>query len=194
MTENDTKKWGCVYQIVNMKNGMKYIGSTQMRLSQRQYRHKQDSHKSNIYLYKEIRKCGIENFRIEELKPYFLTKHQLRRKEGKWIRKLDTFNNGYNMEIAGRTRKEYEDENKEQKKEYGKKYYIQNKEQIKEQEKKYREEHKEKIKEREKEYYIQNNKEKIKCECGSIVNKSSLIRHKKTKKHIKLMISENQKN
>ena len=98
------------------------------------------------------------------------------------------------MEIAGRTRKEYEDENKEQKKEYGKKYYIQNKEQIKEQEKKYREEHKEKIKEREKEYYIQNNKEKIKCECGSIVNKSSLIRHKKTKKHIKLMISENQKN
>ena len=35
MTENDTKKWGCVYQIVNMKNGMKYIGSTQMRLSQR---------------------------------------------------------------------------------------------------------------------------------------------------------------
>jgi len=82
--------------------------------------------------------------------------------------------------------KEHYEENKEQILEKAKEYYEKNKEQISEKSKKRYEENKEQIKERTKEYR-QNNKEQIKekitCECGSIINKDVLARHKKTNKH-----------
>ena len=55
---------------------------------------------------------------------------------------------------------------------------------------KWRNNNKENYKEYGKAYY-QNNKEKMKekitCECGSIIRKSNLSPHKKTKKHFNLM-------
>ena len=71
--------------------------------------------------------------------------------------------------------KEYRDKNKEKIAEY----YENNKEQILEKRRKYYQMNKEKILEKE--------KEKITCECGCIVNKYALTRHKKTQKHIKIM-------
>ena len=46
---------------------------------------------------------------------------------------------------------------------------------------------KEAIAERKKKWYNQFNKEKVTCECGCVVTKSSLIRHKKTNKHLELI-------
>jgi len=79
---------------------------------------------------------------------------------------------------------------KEKFKEYIKEYYQANNEKIKEQIKEYRQANKQKIKEQKKEYYqankekiLEQNKEKIECECGSIVRRPDILRHKRTKKH-----------
>ena len=53
--------------------------------------------------------------------------------------------------------------------------------------KKYREQNKEKIAEKQKEYKKQNKEklaEKVTCECGCIVSRINLQRHKKSKKHL----------
>ena len=101
--------------------------------------------------------------------------------------------------------------------EYSKEYYVDNKPKIAERNKEYREANKEKeyreankpeINAYNKEYYQANktkiaeykqaNKTKIAerrstkvtCECGCVVTKNSLSRHKKTKKHLQLMASK----
>jgi hypothetical protein len=95
---------------------------------------------------------------------------------------LDTINN-INSKRAytnyKKYQKKYREENKEKIKELGKQWREENKEKKKEKDKKFYEENREKIREK------QN--EKIKCECGCVVNKSQLKRHRKTKKHIKLI-------
>ena len=64
------------------------------------------------------------------------------------------------------------------------------KEYQKEKIKAYREANKEKIKAYQK-VYRENNKEKISekitCECGSVVRRSDLAKHKKTAKHLKII-------
>jgi gas vesicle protein len=77
---------------------------------------------------------------------------ELNRREGEHIRN----NNCINRYIAGRTKKEYREDNKEKIKEQKKEYYEDNKEKIKQ----YLENNKEKIKEQMKEYR-EDNKEKI---------------------------------
>ena len=79
---------------------------------------------------------------------------------------------------------------KEKFKEYIKEYYQANKQNFKEKMKEYKRANKDKIKEYKKEY-LRANKEKlkeykqqkIKCECGSIVRRPDILRHKRTKKH-----------
>ena len=73
------------------------------------------------------------------------------------------------------------------KKEYLKNYNIVNRERIKAYKDKYC-----------KNYYIENRevifekmKQKIECECGCILNKSNLLRHKKNKKHQKYISNLN---
>jgi hypothetical protein len=60
-------------------------------------------------------------------------------------------------------------------KEHMQEYYQKNKEQIKEQIKEYQRANKERIKERD--------RQKIKCECGSIVSRGNIATHKRSKKH-----------
>ena len=86
----------------------------------------------------------------------------------------------------------------DEKKEESKEYRENNKSIIKEKAKDYRENNKDKSKdyyqEKAKEFYKKNKdkvlekaKQKITCECGCEINKSSLLTHKKTDKHKKLM-------
>jgi hypothetical protein len=148
-----------------------YFGSTIDDLRKRKSRHKCDTKcKSNILFQK------YDDIRIEVIEEYPCnSKAELEKKEGGYIRS----NKCLNKHIAGRTRKEY---------------YQDNKEKIAEKDKKYRENNKEHKKDYEKNYY-QNNKEliaekkkvKVTCECGCIINKGDLAKHKKTPKHIKLM-------
>lgn len=70
------------------------------------------------------------------------------------------------------------------------KYYKKNKEKIAEQSAEYRQKNKEKLAEQKAEYYQQNKEkiaerasEKIKCECGDVVTRAGVSKHRKTQKH-----------
>ena len=97
-----------------------------------------------------------------------------------------------NKEQIAEQMKQYYEQNKEQIAEQYKHYREQNKERIAEQKKQYREQNKEQIAERDKQYREQNKermKQKITCECGCVIGKCDLARHKRSKKHQDFMKS-----
>ena len=192
---------GRVYTIRSPNTDEVYIGSTFNPLYKRLGQHKKDYKRYKAGKFATITSFKIleaGNAYIELLQQYEnLTKEQLNKYEGEYIRKTD---NCVNNRIAGRTKKESYEDNKEQilkkRKEYcennkehirdkKKEYYEDNKEQILKKRKEYYEDNKEEINKKKKKFY-ENNKEqilkKIDCGCGSvtIANKA---RHEKSKKH-----------
>jgi sulfur relay (sulfurtransferase) DsrC/TusE family protein len=111
-----------------------------------------------------------------------------------------------NMNVVGRTLKEYYEDNKDRILEYSKIHYDANKEQILEQNKIWREGHKEQIAEQRKIHYEENKEDileyhkdyrknhkkdinkkqtiKYTCECGSINMICNKLRHNKSIKHL----------
>jgi hypothetical protein len=133
-------------------------------------------------------KYGIDNCKIELVEEVECkTKEELHQREGFYIRSFDCVNKF----IAGRTKKEYYQENKEKIKEREKEYREENKEKIKERDKDYYEKNREKVKERHKEYREENkeklkerkkeyNSQRVTCDiCNKEMRKDSLTRHKK---------------
>jgi hypothetical protein len=110
----------------------------------------------------------------------------LSQREGQVIREIGTLN----TRIGGRTKHEYREENKDKDKEYRE----ENEEFIKEYNKEHNKDNKEQLSKNKKEYYLKN-KEKIQkyaceivfCECGCIVRKSDIAKHKRTNKHLDIM-------
>jgi hypothetical protein len=136
----------------------------------------------------EIERIGFENCLNKTIPTRTKKEWRFENKE-----KKAEYNKKYRAENKEKI-KQYRDKNKDRIVEYHKKYHDENKEKITEQAKKYRAENKEKISERKKQYNAKNkdkirerSKEKIQCECGSIVRRSGLARHKRSKKHQKLM-------
>jgi len=189
---------GKIYKIYNTINDDIYVGSTTRKLCERMAEHRgrinhKDSHNP---LYQSFIEHGVINFYIELLEKCPCSdKDELRRKEGEYIRSLKS---SMNKRIAGRTDHEYYIDNKEKAKEYysvnkqhfsqrakyyniehKKQYYENNKEAIKEKHKQY--------KENNKEYLKSYSGEKITCECGCIVTRGHLPRHKRSAKHDQLM-------
>ena len=149
-------KNGKIYKLFSHDNDLIYIGSTTQQLSKRLADHKNKSKTCSKILFENSNDVKIElleNCECDNVE-------QLHRLEGEYIRRLDCVN----KRIAGRTRKEYYDENKEQMKEYREN----NKEKIKEQKKEYYENNKEQIKEyyekskEKRKEYLEKNKEQIK--------------------------------
>jgi len=136
-----------------------YVGSTIQPLAKRWGGHKLDSLRKQPeqLIYKTINN-DWSNWYIElyELYPCN-SKAELCKREGEVIREIGNLN----YEIAGRTPKEY---------------YEENKEKILEKVKEYRKINKEIISEK--------NKEKFTCNCGSTLRLSDKSQHLKTKKHI----------
>jgi hypothetical protein len=153
---------GKIYKLWSPQGNEIYIGSTVNSLAKRLSQHKAGNNCCNSkYLF--------ENYnvvRIELIEEYPCNnKMELDRKEGEHIRGNDKC---LNRSIAGRTKKEYNENNKEKLKEY----YQNNKEKKKEYRKEYYENNKEKI------------REKITCECGGRYSNDHKTHHLKTKKHI----------
>ena len=103
-----------------------------------------------------------------------------------------------NSNIPGRTQKEYNKqyshENRGKKLETAKQYYKDNHEKRLEYKKEYYQNNHQKILEKHKQYHqdnrekrLEKNKEKITCECGCILTKYELKRHRNTDKHKKKM-------
>tara|TARA_R110000796_G_scaffold242060_1_gene363985 strand:+ start:373 stop:927 length:555 start_codon:yes stop_codon:yes gene_type:complete len=171
---------GKIYKIVCNITNETYYGSTIKTLEERLRLHKYDKH----CMSREIINGG--NYEIILIKNYpCKSQYELEEEEGKYIRD----NECINKKIPHRTNKEYYEDNKNKINKQVKKWGENNKEKVNEYKKKYRENNKEKIKEwrdNNKEEINKKQKEKITCECGSIINRNHLARHKKTIKHIKL--------
>jgi len=152
---------GLIYAIYSrLDSNLFYIGST-TNLDQRWKNHKKDMKREtkNNLLYQKMNEYGVKNFYIELYEYYPCnSKRELERYEGIIQRKLKPT---LNKNVAGQTRQEYREQNKDKILEHNKIYYEQNKDKIKEQHKKYKEQNKDKIKEQRKTYYEQN-KDKIK--------------------------------
>ena len=182
---------GKIYKIYNTINDDIYVGSTTRKLSERMAEHRRRiNHKDNHnLLYQSFIKHGVINFYIELLEKYTCSdKEELHKKEGEYIRGLKP---SLNIQMAGRTAKEYREDNREHMKEYTKLWQENNKEYIREYNKQYYENNKEHTKEQYKQYREHNKeyiREKITCECGCIIARGAIARHRKTKKHKDLMI------
>lgn len=194
---------GKIYKICSHQTKSVYVGSTKRELHQRlrghlvKYKNKGDCSSKEILKYPDYYIELIENYPCNNRK-------ELTKREGYYIREYG--DKCVNIQIAGRQRKEYYQDNKLEKLEYAKNYRIQNIEKKKADDKKYREQHKEKMKEYLKQYnkdnnvillqkkkeYREANKDKRKenskktytCECGSTISLGEKSRHNRSKKHL----------
>ncbi len=185
---------GKIYLLKSSYTDKVYIGSTinelDVRISEHKSKYKkwlQDNTMDYCTSY-EILKFADATIELLENYPC-ASKKKLERYEGKKQREL--IGKGLvNLIIAGRTRKEYREDNKEHIKKSKKDYYEKNLDKIKEHYKEYYQDNKEKLKQKYediKEDYNKKRREIIKCECGCEMNKSSLLKHTKSKKHLELM-------
>ena len=103
---------GKIYCIRNTINDNIYIGSTCQSLSQRMAQHRKAmTANQRMKLYKSMKELGRENFYIELLEEFPCENFmQLTKREGELIRE---HNSELNHMINGRTKKEYQEENKE---------------------------------------------------------------------------------
>ena len=119
---------GKIYTIRSFQTDKYYIGSTTTSLAKRLSKHKGDYRRETLSeSSKEIVK--YEDAYIELLEDYpCCSKNELNKREGQLIRQYK--NECVNKNIAGRTKPEYYQDNKEKKKEYFKQYREDNKEAI----------------------------------------------------------------
>ena len=175
-----------IYKIWNNTNDKLYIGSSCSTLGNRMAKHRYNARNSteNSLLYDEMRRLGIDNFFIELMEETPCENiEQLRAIEGKYIRKYGTLN----KIIAGRTNKEWFDENREYKREMDRMYRQSHKEQNSENCKKWRENNKEYKSQKAKEYRAKNEhiiKQSHMCEiCGGQYQSKAKLKHQRTDKH-----------
>lgn len=189
---------GKIYKLVcNITNEI-YYGSTINILNYRLTLHKQQNCMSKQIIDRgDYEMILIKNYPCN-------SKWELEEEEAKYIKNNTCINNN----IPHRTPKEYREDNKEIIKEKQKQDKINNPEKYKEKSKKYRDKYKEEISKKQKQDRINNpekhknydknkyekNKkkilekqaERILCDCGEMVRRNSIARHKKTMKHLKL--------
>lgn len=158
-----------------------------------------------------------EDCRIDLIEKYpCADRSELNAREGYYVRTLDCVNKvipgrthkQYYQENKDRflqIGKQYREDNKENIKKMMKLWYEANKEDVLEKSKKYRQDNKEVIKQRKKDYADKNkdkvaaqqkrwyeaNKQrllqKVTCECGAVISKASMSKHKKSQVHMKAM-------
>ena len=131
---------GRIYKILNNIDDDVYVGSTCQTLSQRMTHHRSKSKLVNPtrLIYKKMQELGVKEFYIELIEECPCDSiEELLKREGYYIREIGTLN----KIIAGRTNKEYRQDNKEK---------------LYEQHKMYRENNKEKLIEYYKEWYLVN--------------------------------------
>jgi hypothetical protein len=150
-----------------------YVGST-CNFKVRKWSHKtsctnKNDEKYNSYVYRFIREHGgwdAWSMILVKKYPHVADNQELLMKERKWITRLKATLNkrvpGAFLEL-GKTEYHRQDKVIEYKKQWGKQYRIKNKEHL---------------------------TEKIKCDCGCMIRRSNLVRHKNSKKHKEYMSNE----
>ena len=163
-----------------------YIGSTKKTLGERLNGHRNSTKKNSTSLHNVVQ-GDWDNWYIELYENYpCYNKYQLRRREGEVIRLIATINKC----VAGRTKTEYRQDNRDRILEREKQYRQDNRDRILEQKKNYANDNRDKILEKDRKYYqnnrdkiLQKQKENIICNvCGCEVRKHGLKEHQRTKK------------
>jgi hypothetical protein len=196
---------GVIYKIIQRNGeGQIYIGSTCV-LNNRVRQHKDSCNREtskdyNQPVYQHIRaNGGWINWEIQILEEYPCgSKAELEIRERYWIEKDQASLNQYRPACAalagGRkeAHRQYDIENAERLREYRRRRWAgENKEQAAERGRLYRQENREALRERKARYYQENKerqaqkqKEPITCDCGMVIQRMSLARHKRTKYHL----------
>lgn len=94
--------YGNIYKITNQINNKVYIGKTLKTIEERFLEHIRDSSRSceeKRPLYNAFKKYGINNFTISLIEKVELD--QLSSREQYWIKKYNSYSNGYNATIGG---------------------------------------------------------------------------------------------
>lgn len=166
-----------IYKIESLIGNCVYYGSTTLALCQRMVGHRSNYKKDGVISSKHVLKYPDACIYLVEEYPCD-NKEQLKQREGYYIKHNDCVN----RYIAGRTRKEWASDNKH----HLKTYYNENQNNILEYKQKYYQTNKTIIDAKSK---IRRNKHKsfydrkVLCECGAIVTKYGINRHKKTTAH-----------
>ena len=160
-----------IYKIIptcDHEEGHIYIGSTIRRLSERMNGHRMmykkhlldsSTYISSFYLFK---KYGAENCKIEMIEQLSCeNRNELNKKEGEYQKQLKCVN----MNIAGRTQKEYFRDNRVSHAQKCHKNYIHNKEKL-----------------------TLHRSEKIQCPCGIKCRRGNISTHEKKNLHKNLII------
>jgi len=161
-------KNGKIYRLVCEETGRQYIGSTCTTLVKRLHNHNKKTNNCTSRHLINPKIFLIQDYPCDR-------KEQLTARERHFIETMDCVN----VQKPGRTKYEWYKDNREQILEYKKEWREENSDYLKEKSKKYREQNRETINEK------QN--EKINCECGCIVARANMSRHKQSKKHNKLI-------
>ena len=189
----------CIYKICCKDPEIKdcYVGST-TNFGKRKWDHKNNTLKSNYYVYQFIREHGgWDNWDMVLMEKVDINdRRELHAKEREWFEKLGA---SLNYQVPNRSKKEWFQDNAERQKDRMKKYNLENKEKIAETQRKKYLKNKENYAEKGKKYYLENKEkidermnEKITCECGVISLKGNLVRHRESKKHADLMAQLNE--
>ena len=123
----------------------------------------------------------------EQNKDVILVKAKQHYEQNKDVMKQDREENKDVLLVKAR---QYREQNKDEISLYQKQYQQKNREDIIEYKRQHYEKNKHVILEKQRQYREQNKQfllEKINCECGCVVGRTQLNRHKKTPKHIRLM-------
>ena len=163
---------GKIYKIYNTVNDGIYVGSTTLKLCERLRDHRRRYRTqayTHLLLYKAFAEYGVDNFYIELIEKCPCNdKDEAHKKEGWWIRELRP---SLNKAPPGRTKQEYQEYYKTYFSECNKTLYKNNKDIILETAKSRYQANKE------------DRLQKVQCECGCVIAKSSLWKHKESKKH-----------
>ena len=193
-----------IYKITTGQTENIYIGSTTQKLNNRLSDHISNYNKylngNKRYYITSFEIIKHNDYKIELIEIYPCdNKNKLHEREQYYLDYYKDIIINKQKAYTGLTKIEYQKEyqkqryklNKEKIQEYYKQYHEINKEKIQEYNKQYNKINKEKILEQKKQYYemnkakiLEKQKEKITCECGAVVCKYNLTRHKKSKKHI----------
>lgn len=97
---------GFIYCVTNNINNKKYIGQTIRTIEKRWKQHASDSKRCSYYFHNAIKKYGIENFKINELEKIEKynkedLKKSLDKLERYYIKKFNTYKDGYNSTLGG---------------------------------------------------------------------------------------------
>jgi len=156
-----------IYCIRNFVDDDVYIGSTTQPLSKRMVEHRSAAKTQptrSPQLYNKMVELGVENFYIELVEECPCdNSEQLHKREGHYIRELGTLN----KVVAGRSKKERYEDNKDDLIANMKQYYEANKN---------------RIRAKQSEIHI--------CSCGRRYTHSNKLQHERTKKHQEYLSSQ----